>query len=231
MTMKVESMSPSRIIGRLTALLAAAAFSIGATPNWNATVAVTPQGSHVIGNPAAGVKLVEYISYTCPHCADFEKASDAQLRLGFISTGKGSVEYRSYIRSSVDIAASLLAQCGPATNFRGNHSALLRQQATWFHLPSPAEKQRWSNPDFAAAMRAIARDLHLYDLMTARGYQTTVLDRCLADKALADKLMAETETAETVLGVAGTPTFLINGVQQDVNDWSSIRRILTAMTR
>jgi hypothetical protein len=49
----------------------------------------------LLGNPRnAPVKLVEYISYTCPHCAHFEAESDAQLRIGFIATGKGSIEVR-----------------------------------------------------------------------------------------------------------------------------------------
>ena len=38
---------------------------------WDRTVNLTADGFPVLGNPAARVKLVEFISYTCPHCADF----------------------------------------------------------------------------------------------------------------------------------------------------------------
>ena len=50
---------------RKAVLLGLAALAgIGAAPpatraNWNNTVAVTPAGTHVLGNPAAKVKLVE----------------------------------------------------------------------------------------------------------------------------------------------------------------------------
>jgi protein-disulfide isomerase len=130
---------------RSIAMAAAAVLVMGAAPaaaqrapNWNNTIVVTPQDGHLVGNPNAAVKLVEYVSYTCPHCAHFEMESDATLRLTFISTGKGSVEYRPFIRSSIDVAAALLARCGRIAKFRGNHYAIMRDQAKWFHAPSPA---------------------------------------------------------------------------------------------
>jgi hypothetical protein len=52
---------------------------------------MTSDGGHLVGNPGAAVKLVEYVSYTCPHCAHFEVEADAPLRLSFIASGKGSM--------------------------------------------------------------------------------------------------------------------------------------------
>ncbi|HEX8580099.1 MAG TPA: thioredoxin domain-containing protein, partial [Allosphingosinicella sp.] len=45
-----------------------------AAPNggdWTQTVSATPAGGFLMGNPAAKVKLVEYGSMTCGHCAAF----------------------------------------------------------------------------------------------------------------------------------------------------------------
>ena len=36
-------------------------------------VVATPEGGFRMGNPDARVKLVEYLSLTCPHCADFAR--------------------------------------------------------------------------------------------------------------------------------------------------------------
>jgi protein-disulfide isomerase len=156
--------------------------------------------------------------------------SDATLRLTFISTGKGSVEYRPFIRSSIDVAAALLARCGPIAKFRGNHYAIMRDQAKWFHAPSPAEIQRWSSADFPAAMRAIASDLNLYALMQTRGYTRAELDRCLANKPAAEKMAAQTRYA-TQIGVQGTPSFFVNGTLQDTHSWDGLRPVLMALTR
>ena len=48
-----------------------------AAPNngdWSEMVSETPEGGFVMGNPNAPVKLVEYGSMTCPHCAEFQEA-------------------------------------------------------------------------------------------------------------------------------------------------------------
>ena len=39
--------------------------------DWTHAVALTPEGGVRMGNPAARVRLVEFSSFTCPHCAAF----------------------------------------------------------------------------------------------------------------------------------------------------------------
>lgn len=222
-------------LARLTAAAAmlATAAAAWAAPklDWNHTVAITAEGGHLVGNPEAGAKLIEYVSYTCSHCADFEVQANSGLSLGFIGIGKGSVEYRSFIRNPIDVAASLVVRCGPPSKFRANHALMLRQQSKWFHAPSQAELQRWSNPDFATAMRAIATDLKFYDMMAPRGYTRQQIDTCLADRATATKLAAQTKTAMEVEGVTGTPSFVLNGTLRNEHGWTELRPALLAATR
>ncbi|MCB8828310.1 DsbA family protein, partial [Escherichia coli] len=52
-----------------TAALVAAA----PAADWTRHVTQTAKGAFVLGNPAAPIKLVEYGSYTCSHCAAFSK--------------------------------------------------------------------------------------------------------------------------------------------------------------
>src|ERR1700740_3605091 len=47
--------------------------------DWTAMVAPTPAGGFVMGNPKAKVKLVEYGSMTCSHCARFRQTGAATL--------------------------------------------------------------------------------------------------------------------------------------------------------
>ena len=89
-------------------LLAAAA----APRDWRATVTRTPTGAHLIGNPAARVKLVEYASYTCGHCGHFAAASAPVLKDRMIRSGSTSLEFRHLIRDGADLAAAVLARCG-----------------------------------------------------------------------------------------------------------------------
>lgn len=186
-----------------------------AAVNWNAKVTRTPQDGYMVGNPAAPVHLVAYISYTCPHCAEFEAESRAQLAIGMIGPGKGTLEIRPFLRNVLDVTASLLAECGPPGKFFDNTQLLLARQAQWLapiNTLSDAQKARWDNPDFATRMRAIAGDLGLYTLMEQRGYSRAELDRCLADKPLADRIAKQTNDAVDQYDIKGTPGFLIDNV-------------------
>lgn len=215
-------------LGRFLILGAVALLSVGASkgraPNWNAIVTVTPEGGYLVGNPRAAKKLVEFVSYTCPHCAHFESEAGAPLRQSFIASGKVAVEYRPFMRNRIDIAASLIATCGPAAKFPGNHALLLGSQGQWFQGPTRGDHIQ----DFKAAMQAIAADYKLYALMAPRGYTKAQLDVCLGNRAAMDKLAAQTQHAVDQVKIEGTPSFLINGQLQDVNDWNSLRSRLSA---
>lgn len=206
----------------MTATVAIAANPVSAKPvaaphvaNWNATVTRTANDGYILGNPEATLKLTAYISYTCPHCAEFEGEAFAPLTIGMIGPNKGSYEIRPFLRNEVDVAVSLLAECGPPSKFFANTQLLLLKQTQWM-APigslSNAQKARWESPDFGFKMRAIASDLGLYAIMDRRGYDRAELDRCLANKGLADRMAAETKTAVEKDFVQGTPTFLIDGV-------------------
>ena len=194
-------------------------------------IVATAQGSHVLGKPGAPLKIVEYVSYTCPHCAAFDKEGTDSLVATVVRPGKGSIEYRPFLRNVVDVAASLLVGCGSPGKFLGNHSAVLRGQEKWFVPPSEAVQQRWQTGDFAARMRAVAGDMNLYPIFEARGYGRAELDRCLANEQLAKALAAENAQAINDLKLQGTPSFLINGQLQDAHDWASLQPALSAATR
>jgi protein-disulfide isomerase len=204
-------------------LLAAAAPK---TVGWNYTVTLTPAGSHVLGNPAAKVKLVQYVSYTCPHCAEFELQSDAPLRLGYIATGKVSSELRHYLRDPVDLTVALLTNCGAKEKFFLNHSAFMRSQKVWIGRiasSSAAQRTRWTSGTLSARTRAVATDFRFYEIMASRGYDRPTTDRCLADNAMAQRLAKQTEEGGK-LGISGTPAFAINGMLLlATHDWALLR--------
>jgi protein-disulfide isomerase len=183
----------------------------------------------VLGNLAAEVKVTEYISYTCPHCAHFEVQSDAPLRLGYIANGHVSIEVRHLVRDPFDMTVAMMTNCGEPSRFFRNHTAFLRSQDSWVQRADSAtegQKQRWSNPNRVAAMQAIASDLGFYDIMSQRGYDRMTLDRCLADQAMYNRILAMRQGALDA-GVTGTPSFAINGILlPDAHDWPSLEAAL-----
>lgn len=205
-----------------------AAAPAAAKGNWVATVVRTPANSILVGNPNAPAKLAEYFSYTCPHCAHFEKEAAGELTIGFIRTGKGSMEYRPFLRNIVDVAATLMATCGSPAKFPGNHAMLMRGQEKWLVQISEAQMKRWGAGTFAQRMQAIASDFKFYDMFATRGYDRLTLDKCLANQPLAESWSKENQAAKEV---EGTPTFYLNGRKQYVNTWEGLRPILMDATR
>ena len=202
-----------RFLFLLAALIGLTPAAQAASPNWLATVAVTPDGGHVLGNPKAAVRITAWISYTCPHCAAFERESDSPLRLGYIARGTTSLEIKHFLRDPIDATVAQLVNCGPKEKFFSNHSAFMRGQAQWIAplvSSTAAQRQRWTSGDNAARRRAIASDFHFYDIMEKRGYSRPQLDHCLADEALARRIVGHTVEAAK-LGFEGTPAFALNG--------------------
>ena len=214
---------------RTAVLVAAALLLSGTAPKtvgWNTTVAVTADGGHLFGNPAAPTKLVEYVSYTCPQCATFMIQSAGALQIGYISSGKVSLELRHLVRSPVDLAAAMLANCGPPAKFALNHAALMRSQTVWrgtFLEAGAVQKQRWMTGPLITRNRAIAGDLHWFEIMEARGFDRISTEKCLGDQSLANRI-GEQSKAGYASGITVPPSFIINGALLDsFHTWSELR--------
>jgi len=207
-------------------ILAAAS---AAQANWNTTFSTTEAG-HKVGNPQAKTSLVAFVSYSCSHCADFEKQSDAPLRAGYIQSGKVSVEVRHVIRNPVDLAAALTTECGDPGRFFERHRAMMLSQASWMgtaQATTPAQQQRWMSGDLGSRMRAIASDLDFYKLMEPRGLARAQLDRCLSDEAHATSIVETSQAQGARFSIPGTPSFVVNGRLLDgVHTWSQLQQAL-----
>lgn len=213
------------------AALLATPLAMVAAKNWNAQYSMDAHG-HSVGNPDAPVKLISFASYTCSHCASFERQADGPLRLAYIQEGKVELELRHTIRNPIDLAAALITECGEQDKFFGNHRRIMLAQSEW--LPkameaSDAQKQRWTFGPVGPRMRAIAADLDFYKLMETRGYTRSELDRCLSDTAHAEAIATASAASSEQFGVQGTPSFVINGVLLDgVHNWSALQGSIDA---
>jgi hypothetical protein len=195
------------------------------TVGWNHTIGVTPEGGHLTGNPDAPVKLVEYVSYTCPQCATFMIQSDGALQVGYLSSGKVSVELRHLVLGPVDLAAAMLADCGPPAKFALNHAAMMRSQSAWGQTlarAGPAQKQRWETGSLLSRNRAIATDMHFYEIMESRGYDRMTTERCLSNQTVANRIGAQSK-AGYASGIISPPSFTINGTLETAHTWAELR--------
>ncbi|PHR19201.1 MAG: protein-disulfide isomerase [Sphingopyxis sp.] len=201
--------------------------------DWSKRVTQSPMGGHIIGNPLAKNRLVEYVSYTCSHCADFEVASSGPLKSGYIAKGHVSAEVRNYVRDAVDFTAAMLARCGGRTKFFGNHHALMASQDSWLKTvmsTSPEVQKTWYQGETIDRLKKIATDVGFYPIMAKRGITKAQANVCLADKDAQDKILAMTKYGAETVKITGTPSFTINDKLLDkVHSWPSLQPALAAL--
>jgi protein-disulfide isomerase len=207
---------------------AAPARPAAAQPDWTGVVAMTPEGGFRMGNPDARVKLVEFGSLTCPHCATFAAAAMNELRGRYVRTGRVSFEYRNFVLNGIDVAASLLARCGGAQTFFPLADSLYARQGEWTGRISgldDAQKAELSALPPGQRLARLAEIGGLSSLAAGFGVSPQQGEMCLADQEGLDRLAAMSEAA-AALGVHGTPTFLINGAMVEAHDWTTLRRLI-----
>jgi protein-disulfide isomerase len=194
-----------------------------AVPNWAGTVIQAANGAYVMGNPKAKVRLVEYISYSCSHCAHYMGESKDLLKRDYIAKGTVAVEFRNAVRDQFDMTAALLARCGGARRFFGNTELLLGTQDVWlgkaqaFINANGARLQKMNpNEGFKVVMRGVGLD----GIMRTRGFTPPQLDQCLVNKPNQDRIVAMTTEAWQVAKIGGTPAFKVDGVMlSDAGSW------------
>jgi protein-disulfide isomerase len=194
--------------------------------DWTKSVTVTPEGAFVLGNPKAKVRLVEYLSMTCSHCAHFTGEAMTPLTDKYVRSGQVSVEIRHAIRDSLDIAATLLVRCNGARQFFANEQAILAGQDAWV---ADAVAYDTANPGATAklpindALVTLAHSAGLDRIMAGRGVNAGRAKACLSNKAEQDRLAAMAKEAWATRQIQGTPAFLINGnLVEGVSSWATL---------
>ncbi|HEY0130634.1 MAG TPA: thioredoxin domain-containing protein [Allosphingosinicella sp.] len=181
--------------------------------DWTQTVVKTPEGGFRMGNPEAPVKLVEYGSLSCPHCAEFEEQGGPALRDNYVKSGQVSWEFRTYLLFPTDPGVSLLANCQSENAFFPAVEQLYKDQSAWIgriqSMPQDQLQALGTMPPRESAA-IVARAAGLDEFFRQRGMPSSQIQSCLSDPAGLEKL-ADIQRKGGEMGVNGTPTFFING--------------------
>jgi protein-disulfide isomerase len=198
---------------------------------WTTTVSETPDGGFQMGNPNAPIKLVEYGSRTCPHCAKFSADSSGGLPK-YIDSGKVSYEFRDFPIHAPDLAAIMLGRCGgPAPFFTILEQMFAAQPEMLPKLEKlPADAQAKIQGMTPIQQATFWADTVGYrEFVEQRGVTAQQANACLTDNSVIDKVNKSLTTADTKYHISGTPTFILNGdVMADINTWDGVEKALKA---
>lgn len=166
---------------------------------------------YALGPEDARVKLTEYASFTCPHCADFHANVFKQLKTDYIDTGKIRFEYREVYFDRYGLWAAMLARCGGELRYFGISDILYSTQREWAASDDPAV--------VVENLKKIGR---------TAGMDDATLNSCMQDGALAEAMVARFETNFKADGIEGTPTLIINGTKHSNMSYADLKVILDA---
>ena len=209
-----------------TAAAPAASVAPPAGTTWVETVTKTADGGFLMGNPNATVKLVEYGSLTCSHCAVFAETGLSALKEKYISRGTVSLEFRNFVRDPIDMTAALLSRCngaGPFYQLTDQIFAEQEQLLSRFQSLGEAGFQRIQSLPPEQMFGEFAKAGGLDQFVQQRGVSSEKAATCLSNKAAVDELVGMQKRAVDDFNVNATPTFLINGqVATNAADWTNL---------
>ena len=183
---------------RAIAVLFAAALAMGGlaacAPHEEDPASVAQADDMSLGNPKAKVRVVEYASASCPHCARWDMEVFPAFKAKYVDTGKVRYTLKEYLTEPAALSAAgfMLARCAGKDRYFPVLDAVFRGQ-----------QEMVATQDPGAVLRRIA---------TGPGGMTeSQLDACFHDMAAEKALAARADRHVKVDKVTSTPTFIVNG--------------------
>lgn len=164
----------------------------------------------VLGNPDAPVEVIEYASFTCPHCASFHRNTMPRIKENYIDTDQVRFIYREVYFDRFGLWAGMVARCAGPDRYFGIVDLIYQRQAEWTQ----------------GAPGAVAENLR--QIGRVAGLSDEQLDACLTDAAMAQAMIANYEAHMEVHDIPGTPHFVIDGEMHSNMSYEDFATILDA---
>ena len=157
----------------------------------DATPATRFTGDHVIGSADAPLTVVEYFSFTCPHCAAFHRVTWPEVKKAYVDTGKVRFIKREVYFDRLGLAASLVSRCAGEAGVTPMTDMLLKRQDDWARTNDPL-----------GALAKIAR---------LNGLSEEEMTACITDRDFAAEMVGKYQKNVEADQIKSTPSFLIGG--------------------
>ena len=170
---------------------------------------IKPIAEMVQGDLDAPIEIIEYASFTCPHCATFHADVYPKLKINYIDKGLVKFIYREVYFDKYGMWASMIARCAGADRFFGMTDQIYRKQSSWARAESDV---------------AIVTQLRKIGLLA--GLDESQLNACLQDgvklRALVEWYSENAKRDE----IKSTPTLIINGEKHSNQSYEQLTEIL-----
>ena len=158
-------------------------------------------GIRAVGDPSAPVKIEEFSSLTCPHCASFHEKIYGPLKEKYIDTGKVYFVFGDFPLNKPALDASITARCMPEATYE-----------TFLNLLFKTQRQ-WAAEGYLKALRQNAK---------LAGLSDEEFDFCLENEEVRNGIAQARQKAADKYNIQSTPTFVFNEGAEQIKGTASL---------
>lgn len=161
-------------------------------------------GDMVKGNADATVEVIEYASWTCGACLDFDQRVMPVIQSDYIDTGKVKFIFREFptAPANISVAGFAIARCAGEDKYFDVIDELFDRQPGILAIARQGDQVR-------AALAQVASN---------HGLDADAFEACLQDQSVRRAISEKIDMGEQT-GVNATPTLFVNGERLQGYDW------------
>ena len=147
--------------------------------------------SKSFGNENAKVKIVEFASLTCGHCAKFHNEVMPILKEKYIEKGLIHFTYKDFPLDKFALKASMIARCAGNEKFFKFLDVFYKKQKDWTRTKDPFKS--------------------LLKIAKFGGLKDEELKVCIGNKSIEDGILKQRLNSSKKYDIKATPTLYLNG--------------------
>ena len=151
--------------------------------------------SQTMGNESAPIKMIEFASLTCGHCAKFHNEVFPKLKKDYIDNGKIYFTYQDFPLDKFALKASVIARCSGKEKYFSFLKVLYKKQRDWTSSQDPFKS--------------------LLKIAKLGGLKNDEIKVCVSNKSIEDGILKNRLNSTKKFEIKATPTIYINGKKYD----------------
>ena len=148
-----------------------------------------------IGEEAAPIKMIEFASLTCGHCAKFHNEVFPLLKREYIDNGKIYFTYQDFPLDKFALKASVIARCSGKERYFSFLKVLYKKQKDWTRSQDPFKS--------------------LLKIAKLGGLKNDEIKVCVSNKSIEDGILKTRLSSTKKFDIRATPTIYFNGEKYD----------------
>ena len=149
-----------------------------------------------LGEETAPIKMIEFASLTCGHCARFHNEVFPLLKKEYIDNGKIYFTYNDFPLDKFALKASVIARCSGNEKYFSFLKVLYKKQSDWTSSQDPFKS--------------------LLKIAKLGGLKNDEIKVCVGNKSIEDGILKKRLNSTKKFDITATPTIYLNGKKYEL---------------